>query len=119
MPVVILPLLFIAVMMMSGGCYYDNEEELYPNVAGCDTLNITYEASIAPVMAKSCNTCHSGSAPSAGIRTDNYNDLSVIASNGRLWGAVSHAQGYSPMPKDQAMLSDCDLSKIRKWIDSL
>jgi hypothetical protein len=106
-------------MMMSGGCYYDNEEELYPNVAGCDTLNITYEASIAPVMAKSCNTCHSGSAPSAGIRTDNYNDLSVIASNGRLWGAVSHAQGYSPMPKDQAMLSDCDLSKIRKWIDSL
>jgi hypothetical protein len=106
------------VTIIPGGCYYDNEEDLYPNAPECDTLNITYEATIAPIMANSCNTCHSGSAPSGGIKTDSYTDLSAIASNGRLWGAVSHAQGYSPMPKDQAKLSECDLTKIEKWISS-
>ncbi len=117
-PVFLTVLLLAALSMIPGGCYYDNEEDLYPDAGGCDTVNITYEAAIAPIMASSCNTCHSGAAASAGIRTDSYSELSVIAGNGRLWGAVSHAQGYSPMPKDQSMLSDCNLTKIRIWIDT-
>ena len=115
-PVFITVLILTMMIIVPGGCYYDNEEDLYPNATDCDTLNITYETAIAPIMANSCNTCHSGPAPSAGIKTDTYVDLSVIANNGRLWGAVSHAQGYSPMPKDQAMLSECSLTKIEKWI---
>lgn len=117
-PVFFTFLILATMIIISGGCYYDNEEDLYPNTAECDTLNITYETAIAPIMANSCNSCHSGTAPSGGIKTDSYNDLSVIANSGRLWGAVSHAQGYSPMPKDQAKLSDCALTKIEKWINS-
>lgn len=117
-PVLFTMLILAVVIVLSGGCYYDNEEDLYPNATECDTLNITYEATIAPIMANSCNTCHSGPSPSAGIKTDSYGDLAIIANNGRLWGVVSHAQGYSPMPKDQAKLSDCSLTKIGKWINS-
>ena len=117
-PVFFTILILATVIIAPGGCYYDNEEDLYPNVPECDTLNITYETAIAPIMTNNCNTCHSGPAPSGGIKTDSYNDLAVIASNGSLWGAVSHAQGYSPMPKDQAKLSECALKKIEKWINS-
>lgn len=108
------------ILMMSffTGCYYDVEEELYPQGSGdCDTLNITYSQHVSLIMSSSCNDCHNSSAPSAGIITDNYDDLKVIADNGDLWGAVNHEPDYSPMPKDRPKLNDCDLKQIRIWLD--
>lgn len=113
----VFPGLLVLFSIFLGSCYYDNEEELYPNIPPCDTVNVTYSSSVAPVMANHCNDCHGGTAPTAGIRTDTYNGLSVIAASGRLWGAINHEQGFSFMPKDAPKLSECDLAKIRKWLD--
>ena len=99
-------------------CYYDNEEELYPDTPVCDTLNVTYSGDVAIIMQDNCNACHGSSFPQSGIITDNYNDLKEIADNGKLWGAVNHENGYSPMPQDRPKLNDCDLSKIRIWINN-
>jgi len=101
-----------------GGCYYDNEEDLYPQSSQCDTTNVTYEAKIAPIMENNCNSCHSGVSPNAGVITDNFDDLKTIADNGQLWGAVNHEPGYSPMPKNGEQLPDCELQQIRIWIDN-
>lgn len=106
-------LLFVSIF---AGCYYDNEEELYPGQTSCDSINVTYASSIAPVMAAQCNGCHSGAGASAGITTDNY--ASVSANITRIYGAVNHQQGYSAMPKGQSKLDDCTLAKFRKWIGS-
>jgi hypothetical protein len=100
------------------GCYYDNEEELYPQAVACDTSNITYAQSIVPIMAQSCNGCHGGSAPSANVITDTYEGLKQIADDGRLWGTVNHENGYSPMPKDLPKLNDCDLTRISIWLNN-
>jgi cytochrome c553 len=97
-------------------CYYDNEEELYPDTGGCDTANVTYSASISPIMQSRCNGCHDASTASGGVVTSDYAGLKTVADNGRLWGAVNHDDGYSPMPKNAGKLSDCDLSKIKAWI---
>lgn len=99
-------------------CYYDNEEDLYPQPVDCDTLNVTYSQTIAPIMSTNCNACHGGSAPNANVKTDTYNDLKIIADDDRLWGVVNHESGYSPMPKDRPKLNDCDLKKIRVWLDN-
>ncbi|MCF8230703.1 MAG: hypothetical protein K9J27_00835 [Bacteroidales bacterium] len=101
-----------------GGCYYDNEEDLYPQSSQCDTTNVTYETKIAPIMENNCNSCHNQVSANAGVFTDNYQDLKTIAENGQLWGAVNHEPGYTPMPKDAEQLPDCDLKKIRIWIDN-
>ena len=99
------------------GCYYDKENELYPNVACGDTTNITYSRSIAPIMTANCNVCHGAAIASGGVITDNYNDLSAVAQSGMLWGAVSW-QG-NPMPKGATdTISICDRTKIKKWIDA-
>lgn len=100
------------------GCYYDNEEELYPQPIECDTINVTYSQTIAPIMSSSCDFCHASSAPSGNVITDNYDDLKTIADDGRLWGSVNHESGYSPMPKDRPKLNDCDLKKIKVWLDN-
>lgn len=103
-------------LLTLNSCYYDDEETLYPQSLACDTTNVTYSATISAIMSSNCNACHSGSAPQANIKTDNYTDLKDIADNKKLWGAVNHLSGYSPMPKDRPKLSDCDLDKIRIWI---
>jgi hypothetical protein len=109
-------ILIIAGIMSFSGCYYDDEANLYPG--GCDTTNITYSGTIAQIMSNNCNTCHNGSAEPFLIITDNYTDLkSISEDNNRLWRAVNHESDF-PMPKDRPPLSDCDLSKIRIWIDN-
>lgn len=104
----------LAVILTIGGCYYDNEEDLYPGKGGCDTTNVTYSASVAPIFAGYCNSCHSGSSPSGNIVTDNYN--SVKTNMSRIRGSINHLPGYSLMPKDSGKLPDCDLAKIDIWI---
>jgi mono/diheme cytochrome c family protein len=97
------------------GCYYDKAEQLYPNTA-CDTAAVKYSTSVLPVLSSNCINCHGGAAPSAGIGLDSYAGVKTQVDNGRLWGAVAHNPGYSPMPKNSNKLNTCNLEKIRIWI---
>lgn len=105
------------VAVSNTGCYYDKEEILYPQTV-CDTANVTYSSSVVPILLSNCTICHGGSTPSAGIKLDTYADVKIQVTNGRLWGAVSQATNYSPMPKNGTKMSTCNLTKIKKWIDS-
>lgn len=112
----ILVVLIIAVTIFNSSCYYDKEEILYPYTV-CDTVAVKYATNVAPVLSSFCVGCHGGSTPSAGIRLDTYNDVKIQAANGRLWGAISHATSYSPMPKNATQLNTCNLAKIKIWLD--
>jgi hypothetical protein len=105
------------IAVTSTGCYYDKEEILYPQTV-CDTASVTYSSSVVPILISNCTSCHGGNTPSAGIKLDVYADVKIQVINGRLWGAVSHAISYSPMPKNGTKMSDCNLTKIKKWIDA-
>ncbi len=109
-------ILLIVLIVNLQSCYYDNEEALYPSMGSCDTTNVTYSGTIAPIMATNCNACHGGTIPNANVVTENYDGLKIIADDGRLEGTVNHRSGYTPMPKDRPQLSDCDLAKIRIWV---
>ena len=108
--------LLVFAFLFMAGCYYDNEEYLYPDGSGCDTTNITYSGSIAPIMQSTCIGCHASSIASGGVILDNYNGVSTVANNGKLWGAVNHESGYPQMPQGGPKLSDCNLTKIDIWI---
>ena len=105
--------LTIVLALTVSSCYYDNEEDLYPGNT-CDTTNVTYSKSVAPIFAGYCNSCHSGSNPSGNIVTDNH--ASVVANMSRIWGAINQKPGFSPMPKNGGTLSTCDLATIDIWI---
>jgi hypothetical protein len=104
----------IALALTMSSCYYDNEEDLYVGSNSCDISNVTYTASVAPVFAGYCNSCHSTGNPSGNIVTDNY--AAVVQNMPRIWGAINHETGFSWMPKGGGSLSTCDLSKIDIWI---
>lgn len=113
--------LFLGSMIVSS-CKNDNEEDLYPNPPGCDTTQVTFAATILPILNESCIACHSGAAPAGNIALETYGEIKASAliaegSYGSLYGSVSHAAGNSPMPKNGAKLSDCKIAQIKKWIN--
>ena len=84
----------------------------------CDSTAFKYAADIAPIMSTFCNGCHGGSFPSAGINTSTWAGLQTTAGNGHLLGSVQHASGFSAMPKGTAMMDECNITKIRNWIQA-
>ena len=115
-------LLIISLLAILAGCYYDNEEELYPYEPACDTANVTYSGTIYPIISSNCFSCHNSSTPQGNVLLKDYATISAAAAipagqYGSLYGAVSHASGNSPMPKNGTQLSDCKLEQIRIWIE--
>lgn len=104
--------------LLFSGCYYDVEEELYPNNGVCDTSSITYGLTIAPILNQQCNSCHSGAAPSGNVDLSNYTNVKLYAENGALYGAISHNPNWSQMPQGGNKLDDCTLLKVKTWIDN-
>jgi len=114
-----LSVLFFGIMVSLSSCYYDNVQDLYPINVACDTTNVTYSQSIAPITSANCNVCHSGATPQYGFKTDNYQGLSTVTTGGLnslLWQAVSHQPGITPMPYQNGSLSNCDLARVRVWL---
>jgi hypothetical protein len=105
------------VPLLLHACYYDSVQELYPNLVDCDTTNVTYSGDVWPVISSNCTACHSGAAPSGNILLSNYEEIVIQAENGNLTGAITHAPGYSPMPKGGNQLPPCDITHIQVWIN--
>jgi hypothetical protein len=100
-------------------CYRDVEEELYGGGGGCDTSNVTYSNTVMPLLQSfGCISCHRGGAPSGNIALDGYNAVLTVAQNGKLYGAINHSPGFSPMPQGGNKMNACQLAKIRAWIDA-
>lgn len=105
------------VILYCSGCYYDNEQYLYQFTSiNCDSSNVTYSQTIAPILQTNCNSCHSASSASGGVITSGYTNVIILVNNGKLRGTVNQLSGFSFMPKGGNKLSGCDLAKINKWI---
>lgn len=116
-----LAILLLIIAIIFTNCYYDSEEKLYPVLSSsCDLENVTFSATIKPILQASCYTCHSNSNyinQGSGIRLENYEDVKIQASS-RLMGAIRHEPGFVHMPLNGGKLPDCEINKIQRWIDN-
>ena len=89
------------------------------NNNNCDTANSEYMADVVPILSSYCYSCHgeSTNSGSMGIILEGYENLKAKADAGTLLGVITHASGFPPMPQDGTKLSDCNINKIRSWID--
>ena len=86
----------------------------------CDTALVTFGGSIQPLISQKCQGCHSGASPQGGLSLSNYTEIKATVNNGKLWGAITHSSGFSPMPYPlgNPKMSACDIRKVQKWIDA-
>ena len=107
-------LLFVVIF---SSCYYDVEEELYPNT--CNTSGVTFSGTVNPLLSSyGCLGCHSGAGAQGNVNLEGYNNVKAKVTDGKLWGAINHQPGFSPMPQGGSKMSSCDISKIKAWIDA-
>ena len=102
-------------MILTSGCYYDVEEEIYPTT-DCTTMNMSYQNDILPILSDKCYECHSAALNFGNITLEGHNNLVQYIASGQLLGAINHDPGYSPMPKTGGMLLQCNIEKIESWI---
>ena len=120
-PLLLMLLVSVALSLLTG-CYMDNEEDLYPDdpTVTCDTMNVTYSGIVKPIMAQNCaySGCHAGSAPAGGYNLETYAGVQNTVTSGRLVGTITHASGFSPMPKNLSKLPDCSIAQISAWVNA-
>jgi len=85
-------------------------------IGSCDTTVFTYSGAVKPIMDNKCAGCHNPSNLGGNIDVSTFAAVRVVALNGKLYGSIAHQTGYSPMPKNAAKLSDCEIRQVQKWI---
>lgn len=114
-------LLFLLLAAGISSCYYDKEDLLYGGNSGPCTDStgvVSYAQKVVPLLQQYCYSCHTGSFPSGNQLMGTYTADKAMALNGKLYGTIAHAAGYSPMPKGMAKMTSCQIAVIKKWIDS-
>lgn len=106
--------LFLLVVICTQ-CYYDKEDILYGDEM-CLTENMSYTNDIVPILETHCLTCHNQGSNFGNVTLEGHNNLQIYANNGRLLGAITHMEGFSPMPQGNPKLSSCQIEKISAWI---
>ena len=100
------------------GCYYDNEEDLYGTVTCTPNPNASFNVDVLPILNGKCNNCHAGISPSGGIKLNSYTEVIKYVEDASLMGSITHASGYSAMPKNGGKLPPCEIQVIQDWIDA-
>jgi len=84
--------------------------------SACDSTNVTFSGTVRPIITNKCLGCHSGTPPQGNINYSSYAGVKTKVDDGRLWGAINHLPGFSPMPKGGNKLSACEINQFKKWI---
>lgn len=110
---------FIGLFSFSG-CAYKTDADLNP-VFVCDTTNMNFVKIQAILENNACMTCHSTSTANVsggGYHLDNYENVKAFSIDSLLYKSVTHDPSVQPMPRNLPKISDCDISKISRWMQN-
>lgn len=112
-------IIVVGIAASLSSCTKQNEETLKAQGGGvtCDTAGMKYSTDVLPILQANCYRCHGNGNVTGGITLDGYAAVVTQVNSGNLIGAITHAAGYTPMPFDGGKLSDCDIAKIKAWIN--
>lgn len=103
----------LAFILFLSSCYYDNEEDLYPQNIPCDTSQVTYSMHIEPIISASCATssCHvPGGAGNGNFQ--NYEGVKLKVENASFMNRVIVEQNMPP----NGDLSACEIELLKVWL---
>jgi len=81
-------------------------------------LRASYSLDVRPILDARCIKCHNENNPPKGYNLKLYTDVNRAAQGNLLFNVVNHTAGFAQMPYGEAKLLQCDIDKIRKWIEN-
>ncbi len=114
-------ILFITPLILVSSCYYDKEQDLYPNTyaAPVDLNNVSYSTNVVPILNQ-CNGCHLSKNSSIFI-CGTYVDLNsyLTGSSNNLVCSINWncSGGLHKMPQGGLQLSSIQIATITNWVN--
>lgn len=105
----------ISLVVFLQSCTYD--KEMLPAPGCSDTANVSFAASIQPLLRANCFSCHGNGSSFGDVSLETYDDVRSLAVNGRLFGSISHLAGFDAMPEGADKLDECSINAVKIWID--
>jgi len=113
-------------LLVSSGCYFDNLQELHPELllnSNCDTTaTMSFQTHIKPILSNSCganNSCHNSQSASGSVVLETYAGVASALNSGKLLSSINWDGNASQMPKDSpSKLNNCSIAQIQKWVDA-
>ncbi|MBK7382847.1 MAG: hypothetical protein IPI81_05855 [Flavobacteriales bacterium] len=111
----LLLVLFAATLLLAPGCYYDNEQALYPD-SFCDTTMVTWSLAVQPIIQGECAIpdCHVPGIQAPDLSS--YTGVKTAADNGSMRGVVVNGDPIIMPPTGR--LPKCRQETIRAWLDA-
>ena len=85
---------------------------------GCDTALVTFSQVVFPILDNQCIGCHNDARADGNVNLANYSEIKKYVDDGSLYGSITHTGGYIAMPPSLIKMSDCNIDKIRIWIEN-
>lgn len=85
------------------------------STGNCDTTSVKFSTFVQPLIQQRCLGCHNGNNPQGNVSLSTYSSVQTVALNGKLYGSLIAASNW--MPKGGQRLNDCNLAKVKKWIN--
>lgn len=105
----------VVLLGLAAGCSYSHGEP----APACDVAHetITYAGVILPIFDANCRRCHGSSMAATLGGGNDFSSYAAVSGypQSSLLGCVRHENGYLPMPRNSAKLSDCDIQRLEAW----
>lgn len=111
----------LALLSVMSGCTYSHGDPSQV-VAPCEATatTATFAAVVSPILQVNCRDgCHNAVDRQGGVNFDNFAEVTFYASVGSIVRRIEldpHHPDF--MPKGRGKLSDCDIAKIKAWVQA-
>lgn len=108
-------------LWVAAGCTYShgNVDEA-PQPCNVSAQTVTYAAVISPIFDANCRECHGSNVASTLGGGNDFGTYQAVSrySSLALLASIRHDTNADPMPKGRAKLSECDINRIKAWLDA-
>lgn len=115
-------LVFMFTFILLGCVHFsvDNVIKPPPNADICyDTLDVSWSETVQPIINLNCvDGCHNPIIYSGYIDLSSYSSVVIFAAEGSLLNSILQNGLNAPMPYEAAKLDECDIAKIRNWVEA-
>ncbi|MBM3918229.1 MAG: hypothetical protein FJ344_01815 [Sphingomonadales bacterium] len=106
--------LVISVFLLLQSCYYDNEQDLYPvGSGGCDTLNLSYQTHILPIISSKCQSCHGSVSPNGSLSLMTH--AQIKAAEVKVRDRINRSPGDPQLMPKTDKLPACQIRQLELW----
>ena len=111
--------LFVLIVIIFGlnSCVYDSEEALYPSPPLCDTITVSYNLEVNPILSNRCYSCHGNNNMVSVHEFEGHADLVKFLEKNLLLGAIKRLPGFLTMPQGGEKLPACEINIIEAWVN--